>query len=325
MKISVVIPNYNGSPYIIECIDCLKKQTFKDFEVIVVDNNSTDNSVDEIENRYPEIKIIEMNNNSGFSSAVNRGIKDSTSEFIFLLNNDAFINSDFLEILYNKIVNDPLCFSCCGKMIQYYDKSKIDDAGDFYTILGWAFQRGNGDQSNLYNFDSQVFSCCAGASIYRRSVFNRIGYFDENFYAYLEDVDIGYRAKQHGYKNYYCHNAVCYHMGSATSGGKYSDFKVKLSSRNNIYLIFKNMPYWQIIISLLFIFLGILLKYSYFKRIGFGKSYKEGIIEGFNNIKLFKKRRTKFFLSLKVYFELILATFNYVTRKIAKIADKFLK
>ena len=132
-------------------------------------------------------------------------------------------------------------------MIRYSERDKIDDAGDEYTILGWAYKRGDGATVNKYNKSERVFSSCAGAAIYRRKLFEEIGYFDEAFFAYMEDVDISYRANIHGYKNIYCRDALVYHIGSATSGSKYNNFKVRLAARNNIYVILKNMPFFQLL------------------------------------------------------------------------------
>jgi len=136
----------------------------------------------------------------------------------------------------------------------------------------------------MYQNEREVFSACAGAAIYRRSIFDEIGYFDENFFAYMEDVDISYRARIHGYKCFYCPNAIVYHVGSGTSGSKYNTFKIRLAARNNVYLPYKNMPWPQLILNLIFLFVGYLIKYLFFLRKKHGNDYLHGLKEGLNTL-----------------------------------------
>ncbi|KYH30672.1 putative glycosyltransferase EpsJ [Clostridium tepidiprofundi DSM 19306] len=319
MKSSIIIPNYNGEKYIKECIDSLYTQTFKDFEIIIVDNASIDNSCSIIESSYPEIKLIKNNENYGFSTAVNQGIKSAEGQFVVLLNNDTVVDEYWLENLVNCIDKDDKIFSVCSKMIRYNEKDKIDDAGDEYCILGWAYKRGDGRPVYNYNKNKLVFSSCAGAAIYRKSVFKEIGYFDENFFAYLEDVDISYRAKIHGYKNKFCSKAKVYHIGSATTGSKYNSFKVKLASRNNIYLVYKNMPIVQLIINFPFLLIGYVIKLLFFIFKGYGKIYLGGTKEAFKSLKMINK--TKFRVKnvinyFRIEIELIKNFLKYVLFKL---------
>lgn len=319
MKISIIIPNYNGLEYLEVCLESLSKQTFKDFEVIVVDNGSYDGSCEYVKGNHPYVKIIELDHNCGFSRAVNEGIKACKSDFIVLLNNDIEVDADWLSNLVKCIKNDDSIFSSSSKMIRYYDRSKLDDIGDDYNILGWAYKRGDGFPISKYNKIDKIFSSCAGAAIYRKDILDEIGYFDENFFAYLEDVDIGYRAKIHGYKNMFCSDAVVYHIGSATSGSKYNSFKVKLSARNNIYLIYKNMPILQIILNLPFLLIGSGIKYLFFRRLGLGKDYMEGVREGFRNLGELEKTEFKFKNLpnyVRIEIEMIVNTIKYIYTKI---------
>lgn len=144
-------------------------------------------------------------------------------------------------------------------------------------------------QSPITKKYDEIFTACAGAAIYRRSVFDEIGYFDENHFAYLEDIDIGYRARIYGYYNMYCPTALVYHVGSGTSGSKYNSFKVKLAARNNLYLNYKNMPALQLVLNFIPLAIGYFVKYLFFCKIGFGKDYKEGFIEGLQTAKQQKK------------------------------------
>lgn len=325
MKISIIIPNYNGEKYIKDCLDSLSKQSFTDFEIIIVDNASTDNSLNIIEENYPNIKLIKMHKNYGFSIAVNRGIKESRGEYVVLLNNDTVVFEHWLYNLIDTIEKDSKIFSVSSKMIRYGEKDKIDDAGDEYCLLAWAYKRGDGALVEKYSKDSEVFSSCAGAAIYRKKIFEEIGYFDENFFAYMEDVDISYRAKVYGYKNIYSSKAKVYHIGSATTGSKYNNFKVKLAARNNIYVVYKNMPLIQLIINIPFIFLGFLIKYIFFSIKGFEKEYREGIKEAFKNLKHINK--TKFYYKnvinyVKIEGIMVLNTLKYFIYKLMKVLGR---
>lgn len=285
--VSIIIPNYNGEQYLEPCIQSLCNQD-RVKEIIVVDNGSKNRDFSYL-NKYEKIKIVLLEKNYGFSIAVNKGIECSQEEYIVLLNNDTVIEKHFINELVKSIEIDKKIFSVASQMIQYYDKQLIDDAGDEYNILGWTLKYGNGQFVDSYSKKRQVFSSCAGAAIYRKSVFKEIGYFDENFFAYMEDVDISYRALIHGYKNIYCPDAKVYHIGSATSGSKYNSFKVRLAARNNIYVPYKNMPFLQLIINMPFLLLGYLIKYIFFIKKGFGKEYKEGFLEGLRTLKKIDK------------------------------------
>ena len=158
----------------------------------------------------------------------------------------------------------------------------ISSAGNFYNALGWSFARGKGRDIHTYEKEEQIFSSCGGAAIYRRKLFEKIGYFDEEHFAYLEDTDIGYRARIYGYENWYAPKAIVYHVGSGTSGSRYNHFKTRYSSRNNVYLIYKNMPLLQIILNLPFLAAGFLIKFLFFAVKGMGKEYLAGIKNGFS-------------------------------------------
>lgn len=283
--VSIIIPNYNGIKYLSECVEAIKEQ----LEIIIVDNASTDSDYKTIKERYPYILFKKLDKNYGFSRAVNEGIKMAKGEYVLLLNNDTKICDEFLEPLLKCIKSDQKIFAICSQMIQYQEPSLIDDAGDEYNLLGWAYKRGDGKKVDTYKNTQQVFSACAGAALYRKAIFEKIGYFDEHFFAYMEDVDISYRARIYGYKNMYCPKAKVLHIGSATSGSKYNAFKVRLAARNNIYVPYKNMPFLQLIINMPFLLLGYLIKYIFFIKKGFGKEYKEGFLEGLRTLKKIDK------------------------------------
>lgn len=218
----------NGKKYLKKCLKSLKSQTYKDYEIIVIDNNSSDDSVIYLKEHYPEVRVIELDRNTGFAYAVNTGIKHSLGDFIFLLNNDTETEEKCIELLVESINRSNNIFSVNSKMIQFNDRNLIDDAGDEYNAFGWAFKRGYNNSIDSKEEPARVFTTCAGASLYRRSVFDEIGYFDDVFFAYLEEVDIGYRSNIHGYKNIYNPSAIVYHIISGTTGNKKTEFKTKL-------------------------------------------------------------------------------------------------
>ena len=285
MKVTIVIPNYNGKHFMEPCLSSLSEQTYKDFHILVVDNASSDGSIEYMEENYPDIELIKLQKNYGFSKAVNIGIQHSRTPYVILLNNDTTVDTRYVEEMVKAIEKSPKIFSVSSKMIQMYHPELIDSAGDLYTLLGWGVCRGCGRPVSNYTKYDEIFTACAGAAIYRRSVFDEIGYFDENHFAYLEDIDIGYRARIYGYYNMYCPTALVYHVGSGTSGSKYNSFKVKLAARNNLYLNYKNMPALQLVLNFIPLAIGYFVKYLFFCKIGFGKDYKEGFIEGLQTAK----------------------------------------
>lgn len=282
MKTTVIIPNFNGKEYLRQCLLSLAKCQPSDFHTIVVDNGSTDGSVELLKEEFPQIETVLLSENTGFAPAVNIGLERTKTSFALLLNNDTTVEPDFVKQMEDALVQRKNAFSISAKMVMMQDHTLLDGAGDLYCALGWAFALGKGKKAaEYYTKPARIFSSCGGAVIYRMDVINEIGMFDENHFAYLEDVDIGYRAKIHGYENFYEPSATCYHAGSGFSGSRYNEFKVNLSSRNSIYLILKNMPLLQIAINLPFLLLGFLTKIVFFVKKGYGYTYCKGLLKGF--------------------------------------------
>lgn len=281
-EITVVIPNYNGIKYLKDCLDSLHAQVPRtpEYEVLVVDNGSEDGSPEEIQRDYPGVKLIRLKKNTGFCHAVNVGIKESGSPYIILLNNDTKVKPRFIKSLYDAIVRDEKIFSAGAKMLMWDRPDLIDDAGDNYNALGWAYARGKGKPETAYNRQTRVFSACAGAAIYRRSILEEIGLFDELHFAYLEDLDLGYRARIHGYYNVYAPRAEVLHYGSASTGSRYNPRKTELASANNVYLVWKNMPLLQLIWNLPLLAAGFFVKWLFFCRKGMGTIYLKGLVKG---------------------------------------------
>lgn len=251
--VSVVIPNYNGLKFLEMCLESLKIQSYSVSEIIVVDNNSSDNSVNFIKHNYNYVKVIKLDKNFGFSKSVNEGIKlaltDENNSYIVLLNNDVECNKDFIKELVRGFESD-IVGSVASKMLNYKTKNSFDNTGLFLNLKDTAYLRGY-DELDHGQYDKRefVFGCCAGAGMYRREVFEKVGLFDEDFFAYNEDIDLDIRMQLNGYRCIYNPKSICYHIGSATSGNK-SPFKIYLCEMNIVVLRVKNYPLRVIIRNL---------------------------------------------------------------------------
>ncbi|RAP52858.1 MAG: glycosyl transferase family 2 [Methanosphaera sp. rholeuAM270] len=309
--VTVAIPNYNNRDLLDNLLGSLKKSISLS-QVIIVDNASEDDSTSLVRQKYPEVTLIENKTNRGFACAVNQAIKLVKTEYVFLLNNDTLLEEDTIISLLKTINISCDIFSVSSKMIQYHNRKLLDDAGDEYTILGWSKRRGYAKDISKYGIDEEVFSACAGAALYRMSVFREIGLFDEAFESYVEDMDLSFRARLHGYKCYYSSDAIVYHVGSAATGSRYNEFKVRISARNNVYLIYKNMSLWMKIVNFLFMALGTIIKYIFFYRKGFGNAYLDGIRVGLATRKKLTRTSSSFTNYLKVEYMLLKNTITFL-------------
>lgn len=240
-----MIPNYNGLKHLEDCFSSLMKQTERNFRIILVDNNSSDDSVKYTKEKFPEVEIISMDHNTGFAKAVNSGIRraltDDSCKHVLLLNNDTECDPMFVHEML-RAVSAPDAGSGACKMLNFHDRGMIDDAGDFIFHLGSPFARGFGEKDNgQYDKEEYIFAPCAGAAIYRAGVFREAGFFDEDFFAYYEDVDFGFRLQLLGYKCYYNPKAICYHKRGATTSS-FSGFQTMLCEKNLVALRIKNYP-----------------------------------------------------------------------------------
>lgn len=314
MEVSVIIPNFNGIAFLDTVLNSLEGQSMNDFEVILVDNGSTDGSCSFAAANYPWVHILELPDNFGFCRAVNEGIRASKAPYVLLLNNDTEVTENFVEEMLAAIKRHRNAFSCGAKMVQYHDRDRLDDAGNYYCALGWSFARGRGRDIHAFEKEEKIFAACAGAAIYRKKILDQIGLFDEEHFAYLEDVDIGYRARIYGYENWYAPEAVVYHVGSGTSGSRYNQFKTRYSSRNNVYLVYKNMPFLQILLNLPFLAAGFVVKFLFFAVKGMGREYLAGIKNGFSISR--KDRKVPFTLKhLKNYCRIQLELWRNILRR----------
>lgn len=277
VRSTIIIPNYNGIRYIGKCLHSLCEEEAR---VLVVDNGSTDGSRELVQEQFPEADCICLSENTGFCGAVNVGIRNSKTTYVILLNNDTEVFPGFVKALERAMDADEKIFSASAQMRSLQRPDRIDDAGDEYCAFGWAFARGKDRPLTNYRKPCRIFAACGGASAFRRELLEQIGVLDENHFAYLEDIDLGYRAGIYGYRNVYAPEAVVLHAGSGSSGSRYNKFKIDLTSRNSVYLIRKNMPLLQRLLNLPFLLTGFLVKTLFFARKGFGRDYVKGLWQG---------------------------------------------
>ena len=319
MEVSVVTPNYNGERFLKTFLESLNDDSDYIGEVIIIDNGSGDASLDYLKNNtfnFPLI-LIENKENLGFSPAVNQGILKAKNDLIFSINNDTEIKKGSIKALIDLISSSEDIFSVQAKMLQYDNKELIDDVGDEYNLLAWTKKTGENHYSSEYQTVKDIFSSCAGAAMYKKSVLEEIGLFDDNFFAYMEDVDLAIRSRINGYRNLLCPDAIVYHIGSATSGSRYNEFKVRLAARNNVWVVYKNLPIPLKIVNFIFLFFGFLIKYLFFLKKGFGSTYLAGIREGLstrnkiNKVKFESKNMKNYF---KIEYRLIINTIKFLKK-----------
>lgn len=247
-KISVIIVNWNGKHHLQECLSALSEQIFEDYETVFVDNGSADGSIEFVQENFLHVKLIKLKQNKGFCKGNNIGLQHAAGEFIALLNNDTRVDKCWLQELFDAIKFDSQVGICASSMVNYFNPDIIDTAGDGYDICGVGFKIGNGLSVSNYQNKRYVFGACAGAALYRRSMLEDIGFFDEDFFAIGEDIDLNFRARIAGYKCIYVPKAIVYHKVNQTVGLD-SDFLLYHKRRNVEYTYFKNMPALLLIVT----------------------------------------------------------------------------
>jgi GT2 family glycosyltransferase len=243
-RVAVVIVNWNGEHFIEKCIKSLLSQTVKLYEIILLDNASSDNSLTIIR-KYPSVKLIALDTNTGFARGNNLAIAsaDPSVEWIALLNPDAFADPNWLNNLLSAAKNHPLVSMFGCKQINSGNPEILDGEGDAYHLSGlvWRTSFGNSISTQGYA-EAQIFSPCAAAALYRRSAFQEVGGFDEDYFCYVEDVDLGFRLRLMGHQCLYVPSSIVHHIGSGTTGGQKSEFSIYHGHRNLVWTYVKNMP-----------------------------------------------------------------------------------
>jgi GT2 family glycosyltransferase len=243
-RVSIIIVNWNGEPFLERCLNALMAQTLKPHEIILVDNASTDRSI-EIARRFSAVHLILLDKNIGFASANNLAIAltCAASEWVGLLNPDAFVEPVWLERMLSAAKSNPDFDSFCCMLVNAKSPTLADGTGDAFHISGlvWRMTHGQPVAAAVHR-EREVFAPCAAAALYRRSIFHKAGNFDEDFFCYFEDVDLGFRLRLSGYRCLFVPGAVAQHVGSGSSGGQHSDFATYHGHRNIVWTFVKNMP-----------------------------------------------------------------------------------
>jgi GT2 family glycosyltransferase len=240
--VCVVIPNWNRRKLLQACLDSLDLQDFLGFSTLVVDNGSRDGSVAMVRKRYGHVKLITLARNSGFAAAVNRGIRQSHSEFVALLNNDMVVDERWLSALVAAARRHPEAGLFASRMLRSDDSRRLDAAGDGLRRSGRSYGIGRGELDGpRFRKEKPVFGASAGAALYRRRMLEEVGEFDEDFFAYVEDTDLAWRAQIRGWSCYFVPDAVAHHKGSASLRGR-EDRRSLLCLRNYVYFLLKDYP-----------------------------------------------------------------------------------
>ena len=244
-KIATIVPNWNGEDYLPTCIDSLLAQSLN-HTIIIVENGSVDKSDGILANYGDKITVLKQPKNLGFAGGVNVGIKyaiKNGADYVALFNNDAMADKNWLEELVKSIESNPKLGAVTSKFMRL-DKTRLDSTGDFYTWHGLPFPRGRNEiDNNQYDNKNEIFAASGGASIFNLKMFKEVGLFDEDFFAYYEDIDLGFRMQLAGWRVTYCPTAIAYHHVSGT-GSKISGFGIYQTSTNFWYTFMKNMPGW---------------------------------------------------------------------------------
>lgn len=268
-KVSIIIPNYNGQKYLGECIDSLLHLNFprESYEIIVVDNSSSDNSSEFILSMYPDVILIEAGKNLGFASGCNLGIKKSRGEYIVLLNNDTVVDTNWLKELVAVADGDDDIAIAGSKLLYKHNPNEIQNAMSYLTDKGDGGDMGS-HQPDEGQFDStrEAMAVCGASMLIKRSLIEEIGALDEDFFAYYEDMDLCYRTRLYGKKIVFVPRSIVYHVHAATSG-EWSPFFTFLVLRNKLLLHLKNSH------------VGFVLKvlFLYFRQVLY-----EGLVKGVN-------------------------------------------
>lgn len=240
-RVSVIIPHWNGRQHLHDCLTSLRQQTFADHEVILVDNGSTDGSQEYVRSEFPEVILVELGENRGFTGACNAGYAASRGEFVCLLNNDTETDPQWTEVLVDTFERHPRAGIVAGKMLLFNQRDHFHTAGDYYRVNGIPGNRGVWQADHgQYDREEPVFSACGGAAAYRRAMVEQIGFLDDAFFFSCEDIDLAWRAHLAGWEVIYAPGAIVYHKLKASGGsgviGSYHD------GRNFLYVIWKNYP-----------------------------------------------------------------------------------
>jgi GT2 family glycosyltransferase len=290
-EISVIVINWDGKHFLETCLSALRRQTFRDFETILVDNGSQDGSADYVRSTFPDVKLIVLRENLGFTGGNIAGLEQSNGELIVLLNNDTEADPEWLAEMYKASRDFPSAGSFASKMLFFDDRERIDNCGFFLTSAGVTMDLGRSERDGPeWATPRKVFGACGGAAGYRRKMLNDVGFLDNDFFMTYEDVDLSFRAQLRGYDCVFVPQAIVYHRFRATMT-KYPARQAFFSQRNIEFVYFKNMP-----LSLMLRSLPQRLLYEvggaiYFFRQGAGPAFLRAKLEAVSQLPAVLRKR----------------------------------
>ena len=290
-RVTVIVVNWNGRKLLSQCLDGLRGQTFPRFSTILVDNGSSDGSVDFVRRRYPEITVIPLPRNMGFCAGNNAALQRVKGEYVALINNDAIPSPDWLKNLVAALDACPRAGFAASRMLLPGSPAIIDRAGDAYTWAGAGLLRGRGQRAEAYSRRAWVFGACAGAAMYRSRMLDDIGWFDEDFFLLYEDVDLSFRAQLKGYRCLYVPESIVRHAPSSTLGHD-SPVSVYYGHRNLEWVYIKNLPAGLIAMTLVPHAVYVMASFFFFLATGRGRAFvnsKKDALKGLG--RMLRKRR----------------------------------
>jgi GT2 family glycosyltransferase len=292
-RISVIVLNWNGKHFLKTCLSALKRQTFRDFETILVDNGSEDGSAAYVRDRFPEINLISLDHNVGFASGNIAGYEQARGELIVLLNNDTEADPRWLEEIHKASGDFPNVASFSSKMLYFDERDRIENCGFALTPAGSTVDLGRDEQDGpAWSVARRVFGACGGAAAYRRSMLDDIGFLDPDFFMNFEDVDLSFRAQLLGYECSFIPSAIVYHRHGA-SQKNYPARQVFFSQRNIEFVYLKNMPFSLMLRFLPHRFLYELGGTVYFLKQGTGVAFLKAKIDAIRQLPSMLRKRTK--------------------------------
>jgi GT2 family glycosyltransferase len=288
--ISVIIVNYNGKKFLSDCLSSLLCQSYFPFEVIMIDNASNDGSVEYTNKNFPQVNVIVQSSNRGFAGGTNAGIRVAKGEFILTLNNDTIVDPQMLKEIVRPMLAES-CVGVCGSKMLLSD-GRINSTAICISRSGAAWDRGMGEPDDgQYDDAEEVFGSCAGAALYRKAMFDEIGLFDEDFFLYMEDVDLAFRARLSGWKCIYVPTARVVHFHGGTAAPE-SDLSVFFGNRNILWYVFKDLPLRLLLVSIPWIIGRNCAVIPYYFLKGKGKAIVRAKVDALKGLfSMIKKRR----------------------------------
>jgi len=298
-RATVIIVNWNGKTLLADTLYALQAQTHQSFHTILVDNGSSDGSIEFVNQEFPHIETIALDWNSGFAYANNIAIKRNGTPYTILLNNDAVPAPTWIECLIKALDFNPQAGFAASKMLYFDNPALIDRVGDSYTYAGVGQLRGRKEPSNCFSEPEWIFGACAGAAIYRTTALKTAGFFDEDFFLINEDVDLSFRLQLLGHKCLFVPDAIVFHKASSSIIHD-SAMSVYFGHRNMEWVYLKNLP-WRLIVKTLPLHIVYnVLAFLFFMRKKHGKTYLRAKIDAFMSLNILMKKRKKIQSEMKV-------------------------